>query len=353
MELSPGTHLQHLLCKPRAIPGLDTQEEPDLDPVGSKSAPGGFFRSLNASLWSASSSSAAMAPKRVHPDEKTEEMIVKIDLPEVSKDQLRRIPAMDARYVLRSYDKSKPDQINNPIGWVTGILRRLAESKSGTSSEWDSLLLRLDALDIDFGVRIQLKQIPLQDAQRIVQNLIDQRDQIKNPQTYLKREVRNVKTPQAAARQSQKQQKPADKGENKDEAAKQSKKKQKPADKGENKDEAAKQSKKKQKPAEKGENKDETAKQSKKKQKPAEKGENKDETARQSKKKQKPADTGESKDQQDEQAEPLAAPPLPDLPNPPDVKKATQPPAGVKKSVKKKKKKTKQQKTKQIEPTKG
>ena len=296
-----------------------------------------------------------MAPRRIHPDEKTEEMIVKTDLPEVSKDQLRGIPAMDARYVLRSYDKSKPDQINNPIGWVTGILRRLAESESGTSSEWDSLLLRLDALDIDFGVRIQLKQIPLQDAKRIVQNLIDQRDQIKNPAGYLTREVRNVKTPQAAARQSKKQQKPADKGESKDEAARQSNKKQKSADKGESKDEAARQSKKKQKPADKGESKDEAARQSKKKQKPADKGESKDEAARQSKKKQKAADTGESKDQQDEQAEPLVAPPLPDLPNPPDVKTAplTGPQPGVKKSVKKKKKKTKQQKTKQIESTKG
>jgi len=355
-----GAHLQHLLCKPRAIPGLDTlaedfQEEPGLDPVGSKSAPEGFFRSLNASLWSASSSSSAMAPRRVHPDQKTEEMIVKTDLPEVSKDLLRGIPAMDARYVLRSYDNSKPDQINNPVGWVTGILRRLAESESGTSSEWDSLLLRLDALDIDFGVRIQLKQIPLQDAKRIVQNLIDQRDQIKNPKGHLNREIRNVKTPQAAATQSKKQQKPADKGESKDEAARQSKKKQKPADTGKSKDEAARQSKKKQTSADKGESKDEAARQSKKKQKPADTGESKDEAARQSKKKQKAADTGESKDQQDEQAEPLVAPPLPDLPNTPDVEKAPVigPQKSGKKSVKKKKKKTKQQKTKQIESTKG
>mmetsp|Transcript_28339 Transcript_28339/g.61645 ORF Transcript_28339/g.61645 Transcript_28339/m.61645 type:complete len:520 (+) Transcript_28339:2-1561(+) len=192
---------QMLLCKPRPIPGLDTSKLEPSEP----SEPSGFFRSLGASLWTRSPPTGSGSGGLLHPNEATEQMIADCDLPLGAKDTLRKCAGWDVRYVLNSYNAVKKEHVKRPTAWINGILKRMADQSLVTPPEWDSLLLSLDDLDLDFKARIPLKQIPLEDAKLLVKTLREDLATIQarpnGVETYLRLEIQKVK----AAAKGQKQ----------------------------------------------------------------------------------------------------------------------------------------------------
>ena len=142
----------------------------------------------------------------MHPNEATEQMIADCDLPLDAKDTLRKCAGWDVRYVLNSYNAVQKEQVKRPTAWINGILKRMADQSLVTPPEWDSLLLSLDDLDLDFKARIPLKQIPLEDAKLLVKTLREDLATIKarpnGVETYLRLEIQKVK---AEAAKGQKQ----------------------------------------------------------------------------------------------------------------------------------------------------
>ena len=142
----------------------------------------------------------------LHPNEATEQMIADCDLPLGAKDTRRKCAGWDVRYVLNSYNAVKKEHVKHPTAWINGILKRMADQSLVTPPEWDSLLLSLDDLDLDFKARIPLKQIPLEDAKLLVKTLREDLATIQarpnGVETYLRLEIQKVK---AAAAKGQKQ----------------------------------------------------------------------------------------------------------------------------------------------------